>query len=214
MATTAEDMRGKCVHCGKRRGSRYCPALGGPICSRCCGENRLVRITCPSSCPQLERHEAFQRDRQGVRYREAWAKVNADLRDRDQDLHLLLSLERLLKETTEHLEGLTDADVAGAIAELIPRMSPIELITQGPSPLGRLLWEELEPVLEEGKLSRERVKDGLTRMAKVVDALRDPEAPRAFIQGLSAHLQGLFPEEKSQERTGLILTPDDLRRSP
>ncbi len=173
----------------------------------------MVKIVCPSSCPHLERHETFQREKQGARYREAWIRVNADLRDRKEDLQLIFSLEYLLKKATERVEGLTDADVAAALSELISRLGPIELVTQAPSSLGRLLWDDLAPKMQAGTLSRERVKDGFTRLAKVVETLRDPEAPRAFLQGLIAHLQGVLPEEPQQEPSGLILTPDDLRRT-
>ncbi len=111
------------------------------------------------------------------------------------------------------MEGLTDADVAAALSELISRLGPIELVAQAPSSLGRLLWDDLAPKVQAGTLSRERVKDGFTRLAKVVETLRDPEAPRAFLQGLIAHLQEVLPEEPQQEPSGLILTPDDLRRT-
>jgi hypothetical protein len=42
-----------CTHCGQRKGKRSCPALGGAICSRCCGQHRLVEIACPSDCVHL-----------------------------------------------------------------------------------------------------------------------------------------------------------------
>ena len=206
-------MKDKCAYCGKRRGNRHCPGLGGPICSRCCGEYRLIKIVCPSSCPHLVQHETFQREKQGTRYREAWIRINADLRDREEDLQLVFSLEHLLNKASEKVEGLTDADVAATLSELNGRLGPIELVAQAPSPLGRLLWEELSPKIREGTLSRERVKDGVTRLGKVAQALGDPEAPRAFLQGLSAHLEDILPEEPRQEPSGLIVTPDDLRRT-
>lgn len=205
-------MAEKCLRCGKRRGNRYCPVLAGPICSRCCGENRLVKISCPSTCSHLLRHEAFQRDKQGSRYHEVWLKVNEDLRGREADLKLIIALEYLLKRVAEGVEGLTDADVEVALAELTARVGPIELVTQAPSLLGRLLWEELAPQLEEGRLLREPLKEGLTRLAKMVASLREPEVPRAFLRGLFAHLEELLPEEKQQEQSGLIVTPSDLRR--
>ena len=42
-----------CCHCGHRKGKRSCPALAGAICSRCCGQHRLVEIDCPSDCIHL-----------------------------------------------------------------------------------------------------------------------------------------------------------------
>src|SRR5882724_11841192 len=42
-----------CGHCGQRKGKRSCPALAGAICSRCCGQHRLVEIACPADCVHL-----------------------------------------------------------------------------------------------------------------------------------------------------------------
>ncbi len=42
-----------CNHCGQRKGKRSCPALGGAICSRCCGQHRVVEIACPPDCIHL-----------------------------------------------------------------------------------------------------------------------------------------------------------------
>ncbi len=42
-----------CVHCGKSKGKRACPALGGEICAPCCGKHRLVEIACPADCRWL-----------------------------------------------------------------------------------------------------------------------------------------------------------------
>lgn len=42
-----------CAYCGQRKGKRSCPALAGAICSRCCGQHRLVEVACPSGCVHL-----------------------------------------------------------------------------------------------------------------------------------------------------------------
>jgi hypothetical protein len=42
-----------CVHCGRAKGKRACPALHGAICSPCCGQHRLKTISCPSDCQWL-----------------------------------------------------------------------------------------------------------------------------------------------------------------
>lgn len=43
----------KCGYCELRKGKRNCPALGGPICSACCGGHRLTEIDCPANCSWL-----------------------------------------------------------------------------------------------------------------------------------------------------------------
>lgn len=71
-----------CSHCGQRKGKRSCPALAGAICSRCCGQHRLVEIACPSDCVHLgglavvrdpSRAVAFTR----ADYLSAWDKLQA-----------------------------------------------------------------------------------------------------------------------------------------
>lgn len=43
-----------CPLCSRRRARRFCPALGQPICSVCCGTKRRTRIACPPDCVYLE----------------------------------------------------------------------------------------------------------------------------------------------------------------
>ena len=58
----------KCVYCHQRKGKRPCPALGGLICSQCCGEHRMVRVACPSDCVYLESNSDYQQKRAGDRF--------------------------------------------------------------------------------------------------------------------------------------------------
>lgn len=206
-------MTGTCSRCGSRKGLRRCPALAGPICPRCCGANRLVRIACPTACPHRAAHEAFQREKQGVRYREVLALQNADLREREDDFRLLLAVADLVERAAERIPGLSDGDVARSLDETSCQLSPISLVTQAPSSLTRLLLEELSPLVAEGKVPRDRLREGLGRLAKIAAAMRDPSAPRAFLQGLSHYLDSTLPRRDEGTKRGLILTPDDLRRA-
>ena len=58
----------RCVYCRQRKGKRACPALGGLICSQCCGEHRMVRIACPSDCVYLDPNSEYQQKRVGERF--------------------------------------------------------------------------------------------------------------------------------------------------
>lgn len=53
----------KCTKCQKRKGKRYCIALGDYLCSLCCGLLREKEIHCPESCTYLETHSSYQEDR-------------------------------------------------------------------------------------------------------------------------------------------------------
>jgi hypothetical protein len=51
----------ECPICKKRKGARFCPALGQTICAICCGTEREVTIDCPADCAYLisaHRYEA------------------------------------------------------------------------------------------------------------------------------------------------------------
>jgi len=43
----------ECPICKKRKGERFCPALGQKICAICCGTEREVTIDCPADCAYL-----------------------------------------------------------------------------------------------------------------------------------------------------------------
>jgi hypothetical protein len=43
----------KCKICETRKPRRYCPGVGGDICSICCGDQREVTVNCPLDCPYL-----------------------------------------------------------------------------------------------------------------------------------------------------------------
>jgi hypothetical protein len=72
-----------CSYCEQRKGKRSCPALGGTICSQCCGQHRLQDIDCPSACIYLgglsivrdpaRTDAAFTKDD----YNSTWEKLHA-----------------------------------------------------------------------------------------------------------------------------------------
>lgn len=203
-------MKNVCKHCGKRRGSRRCPALGGEICSRCCGENRLVRIVCPPTCVHLERNEKFQRDRQYSRYHTAWMKINADLLDRIEDFYLFINLELAIFFAIKEHGKVSDAEILSALSHVHTNLSPIELITSPPSSLARRLIDVIGSMIEDLS-ARDRIREDLTRIQKIIDLLHDPGNPRAFLQGFGTHMEELdVPRDNEGEPSGLILSPDDL----
>lgn len=53
----------KCIKCQKRKGKRYCVALGNYLCSLCCGLLREKEIHCPESCNYLGTHTSYQEER-------------------------------------------------------------------------------------------------------------------------------------------------------
>ena len=137
-------------------------------------------------------------------------EVNADLREREEDMRLLLIIEEVIFRAIERIDSLTDADVSVALADLHNHFSPLVLIAHPPSLLGRFLLERIDQELEGDIVSHDRVCEIIAHLGKIVEMLRNPEVPRAFLQGLSAHMEGFLPEGTQTARSGLILTPDDL----
>ena len=63
----------KCVHCGQKKGKRYCPALEDDICAQCCATHRLETIQCPADCVHLQ-SEFYQQGRRNQKAQSAGKK--------------------------------------------------------------------------------------------------------------------------------------------
>ena len=53
----------KCAKCKKRKGKRYCAALGDYLCSLCCGLLREKEIHCPQTCSFFKKHSTYHEER-------------------------------------------------------------------------------------------------------------------------------------------------------
>jgi hypothetical protein len=65
----------KCAYCHQKTAQRKCPAVGGYICSFCCGSNRLQEFDCPSDCDYLGNESFYQESQQGKELRKLLATV-------------------------------------------------------------------------------------------------------------------------------------------
>jgi len=123
----------------------------------------------------------------------------------------LLILEGIVFEVTSRFKGTTDAQLSTALDDLHTALSPIELIKGPPGPLARQLVEEVEAFVEE--TSTQGVRDLVARIRRVLELVSDPAAPRAYLQGLATYTETAVPRTvRPQPSSGLIVTPDDLRR--
>ncbi len=202
-------MKHICVSCGRRRGTRYCPALGGYICSRCCGEKRLVSIACPPSCPHLKRNEAFQAEKGKDQFQETWARVNSDLGSDKATLSALFVIVAAIQQAAWDVPGLIDTDIAAGLAEVDGHLSPIALIERSDSPCGTTMWRIVSKLAADKNLTNDQLRDAVARVQRVYDAVVDPDSPRAFVRGLIGWLGVSTGSDETQ--SSLIITPDDLR---
>jgi len=168
----------------------------------------LTEISCPETCPHLQHHEAFQRGKLTARYREAWVRVNSDIAKDKGELQGLFFLEQAVLQAAGRMSGITDAQIAAGLSDLEARLSPIELISRPDTPFGRLLWELVSAPVEEGTISRDRLRRAVGRLKRVLEALNDPRSPRAFIHGLAGTIAPDSPTQEAAPR--FIVTPKGL----
>jgi hypothetical protein len=110
----------KCPLCDKRKAKRLCPAENSLICSRCCGEKRMLEIDCPESCEYLKSGRQHETADYGRRLRgmdEAARERNIRVLTNHQDV--ISHLEYALSRERLQLKDLADLEVAGALDILL-----------------------------------------------------------------------------------------------
>src|SRR4051812_12027433 len=115
-----------CKICNTRRPRRQCPAVGGEICSQCCGREREVTLNCPLDCEYLlesrkhDRPETVDPD----------TLPNLDIRVTDTFLRdhepLLVALGQAVLFAALETPGAVDFDVREALAALIRTLRTLE----------------------------------------------------------------------------------------
>ena len=104
-----------CAICQTRRPRRFCPGVGGDICSVCCGTEREVTVSCPLDCEYLQ--EARRRDRQPSL--EGIEIPNKDIRVTESQLreheHLVTFIAGAVVRAAFEIPGVVDLDVREAL---------------------------------------------------------------------------------------------------
>jgi hypothetical protein len=227
---TFEGLHLSCAICEERKEKRFCPAVHGKICPRCCGEQREVTLDCPSDCPYLLQarehataHNAkAQNDQPGERDREAlFPEVEITEQFLYEREHLILGLSFALAKSARADRSLMDRDLIAALSSLAKSYQTLvnsSLIYEPPTAnLGlqniiRDIAREVETMVREFR-EAEQQHIGHTRLrdSEVLKALvfllrlglgRTSGRPksRAFVDFLFAQ----FPEKHSA-----IATPEE-----
>jgi hypothetical protein len=125
-----------CPYCTRRKGKRPCPALSGLICSPCCGEHRLVRISCPSDCMYLDSGSDYQQKRLGEQFMPIRRDFYRELGELGGEKSVaLFNLIEII--TFGYFEGRRDgqdAEVVASIQALRRTLSPLH-IPSAPMPV-------------------------------------------------------------------------------
>lgn len=202
----------RCVYCGKDRGKRECPALGGLISPSCCGQNRGIRINCPPDCRYFVEHEEYQRERLAPDFHAAWLEhIEPLYRERRVEALDFLAFVEIsvyqyfLRET----QG-TDEDLVEGLEHVSRKLSPIQVIEAPGSRLGQHLWQAVESLNREGRgVDPEEGQEAVAALIKAVKALAEDGEPRQALQGLLGHVEQYLgvPEGLEEREAGAIETP-------
>lgn len=168
-----------CKICNTRKPRRYCPGVGGDICSICCGSEREVTVNCPLDCPYLmeaRQHEkpvplsAEQFPNQDVRISEEF------LRDHEP---LLIFLGAKLLEASLDTAGAVDSDVQEALESLIRTHRTLE---SG-------LYYETRPnnLLAAG--IHQKIQDAVAELRKELSEKGSPAIRDAEVMGVLVFLE-------------------------
>jgi hypothetical protein len=119
----------QCVYCTQRKGKRPCPALAGLICSQCCGEHRIVRVSCPANCIYLESGSYYQQKRLAEQFmplrREFYRGLTELGGEKSVALFNLIEVVIFSYFQTRH-DG-QDAEVVAALQALRRTLSPLHV---------------------------------------------------------------------------------------
>lgn len=108
----------KCLECKKRKGKRYCIALGGYLCSLCCGLLREKKIHCLSNCTFLAKHKSYQEKKIIEKKNASFSRnisPNEDILNDEKMAWLAFHIEVPLKEYGEKNKSYTDNDALLAL---------------------------------------------------------------------------------------------------
>lgn len=224
-----------CVYCGKAKGKRKCPALelysehrdkqetsSVHICSRCCGENRVINIDCPPTCRYLKEHEVYQQEKLGEDFRNAWLESTKELykQGKEEVLSFMIFLEIIIYRYYRDETKGNDDDILEGLEFTKRQLSPIEIVGVAGSSLGEYIWDEVQAYLEMKGLEREKAVEGVEATIEFLkaysgkDQVIGTKRPRRYLQGLLGHVEKDFDLPKEpEEEPGLIITPDELRQA-
>ncbi len=207
----------KCVYCHSRKGKRPCPALGGLICSLCCGEHRVVRIACPADCEYLEHNSEYQQKRAGERFaqdrREFYQEVFAFSGEKAAALFNLIEVVTF-SYFQDRRDG-QDGEVIAGIQALRRILSPLHI----PGVPGQVFAEKLKKEYEtytkqqaQQALDQQTVTEVLDRALKFVTKCSGQGLQsQRFLNGLIGYIKAYHPDVAEhlvkQSQEGRIVLP-------
>ena len=203
-----------CKICGERRQKRYCPGVGGGICTICCGTEREVTVHCPLECVYLQ--EARKRERLPEVKESSFPnndiKVDEAFLDRNEPLLILLA-SSLARSALNHGE-IVDSDVRESLDSLVRTYKTLQsglyYEWRPDNPFAGRVYSETQETIKD---IRERLAEhgglrdadllGVLAFLQRVGIQNDNGRPkgRAFID----FLRQFFPPEHPAESGGSLI---------
>ena len=109
-----------CAICEKRKEKRFCPAVHGRICPQCCGQQREVKLDCPSDCIYLQQAREHEKPRPIADLDQSALFPKVEIPDQflyEQE-QLILGLTYSLVKSARSARGLHDSDLIAALTAL------------------------------------------------------------------------------------------------
>lgn len=187
----------KCVYCHERKGKRPCPALGGAICSQCCGTYRVVSIACHSDCVYLDTNVEYQQKRVGDQFEQERRAFYKDLLEQsgDKAAEMFYFLEAV---TFKHFQAKSDAqdgEVIAAIQALRRSFSPIHVPEGMAPPFTQALKKEYDAFMEGEKPDAQMVSEVLDRGLTFISEFSGTGLrSNRFLSGLIGFLKSRHPD--------------------
>ena len=213
----------KCIYCRARKGKRGCPALGGLICSQCCGESRVSRIACPSDCIYLEANSDYQHRRAGEHFAHPRREFYQTLFELGGDpaARLFNMVEMVTFGYFHHRRDSKDAEAIAGVQALRRALSPLHL-SEGPQPVfSEHLRQQYDAFAKAQSFKDVQLAmDVLDRAIEFVSTLSGSGLqPQRFLSGLIGYFRTYHPEIAEQlsaqaNRGQRIVLPGDLPGEP
>jgi hypothetical protein len=212
----------KCLYCHQRKGKRACPALGGVICSQCCGINRITNISCPTSCVFLESNDDYQQKRAGNRFeleRRGFYRQLLDLGG-ERATEIFYVFEALAYRFFQDRRDAEDAEVLEGLQSLRRSFSLIQIPEAGLPAFGEELRKEFKVFGERQALEPTLVTNVLDQAHSFIQKFSGSGLrSHRFLHGLLGYIRERHPDvaEQLARQTGAggrIIIPSGFEYAP
>ncbi len=210
----------RCSRCNNRKGKRHCPALDNPICSLCCGENRVIRIDCPEDCSYLETGEEYQKERRMVKAvssgREYVNERTQAFREEDEFI-AAMSLEHAFHMLRRAGRRMKDKDIVRALDQLPMHLGSLEIVTTNPDPLAATLAMRMKntPEFEELRKNKPDIcKKTIARLEEFVKRMtKKASGETVYLDFIATYFDSMVTERELQEERAATAPEDPDRAS-